>query len=316
HEIISERMKDGPYKSIFDITRRMNLRSVNKKTLEALVYAGAMDCFPLHRAQYFASEKGEYNNCIETALKYGINYQSNSITAQHSLFGDTVSMEIAEPKFPDVPVWNNIEKLKKEFEVCGMYISGHPLDEYKLELEALRTCSVTEIHKFPDSNVNIIGFVNSSSTKLAKSGEKFIVFTIEDYQGNLECTMFGNTYVRYKNYVEEPGQVIFIKAKCQKSYRDPDKTELRINEVELLSEVRARKNLKATINMKLEDVTESFMEDLKGMIKTHPGTDQVVLNITGDHTDINFRSKNGILKIDNPVLHMLKKFGEVKLTLG
>ncbi|MFN0276681.1 MAG: DNA polymerase III subunit alpha [Chitinophagales bacterium] len=314
-ELIKERKKEGAFKSIHDMMRRVSGRSINKKTLEALVYAGALDSFGLHRAQYFATGKNDVANVIETAVRYGSNFADSIGKSQNTLFGDTIAIEIAEPKIPEWPEWNNVEKLKKELEVIGIYLSGHPLDDYKIEAEALKTCNVTEVEKFLDREIHVIGYVVSSQVKTSKNGEKFGIFNLEDYAGTIECAIFRDSYLKFKNYIDEPGQVIFVRGKVQKSYRDPDKAELRINDIELLSEVRSRKKLKAILQVRLEDVNKKLIDDLQTLLKEHPGNDTLFLQVGQDTMDVQFRSKNGIVQIDSPVLNMLKKFGEVKLSV-
>ncbi|MBC8047994.1 MAG: DNA polymerase III subunit alpha, partial [Fimbriimonadaceae bacterium] len=314
-EIIRERKKAGNYKTIHELMRRVNQKSVNKKTLEGLVFAGALDSFGLHRAQYFATGKNDVANVIETAIRYGNNFNDNVSSVQNSLFGDTIAIEIAEPKIPDWPQWNNVEKLKKELEVIGIYLSGHPLDDYKIEAEAFKTCNVTEIDKFLDRDIHVIGYVNSSQIKTSKTGEKFCIFNIEDYAGAIECAVFGQNYLKFKNFIDEPGQVLFIKGKVQKSYRDPEKTEIRINDIELLSEVRSRKKLKAVLNMPLDNIHKDFLTEFKSILKDHPGNDSLYINVGQEAMEVHFRSKNGIVHIDSPVLNMLRKFGEVKLSV-
>lgn len=316
HELIKERKKNGNYKSIHELAKRVNLRSVNKKTFEALVYAGALDSFSLNRAQYFAANKNELINTIEAAIKYGSNFSDNAVKVQHTLFGDSEDAQAIEPKIPEAEEWHNVEKLKKELEVIGIYLSGHPLDDYKLETEALRTCLIPEIEKFYERDISLVGYVIDTQIKTSnKNGEKFCIFQIEDYAGTLECALFGQNYIKFKNFVDEPGQVLFIRGKVQKNYRDQEKYELRIQEVELLSEVRSRKKLKAVLSLNLHQINERFISDIDTLMKTNPGKDSLYLQIAEDEMQISFHSKNGIIHLDKPVMNVLKNYGEVKLSI-
>lgn len=315
-EIIRERKNAGPFTSIHEMMRRVNVRSVNKKTLESLVYAGALDSFGLHRAQYFATGKNDIANVLETAIRYGNNFSDNVSKIQHSLFGDSIAIEIAEPKIPEWPQWNNVEKLKKELEVIGIYLSGHPLDDFKIETEAFNPCRLTELDKYMDRDIHVIGFVNASQIKTSKNGEKFCIFSIEDYSGTIECALFGQNYIKFKNFVDETGQVLYIKGKVQKSYRDAEKAELRINDVELLSNVRSKKRLTASVTVPLEALNTLFIKDLGELLKTHPGNDRLLLHISGEAMEVPFRSKNGVLHLDTAVCGLLKRFGEIRLSAG
>jgi DNA polymerase-3 subunit alpha len=316
-EIIRERKKNGAYLSLHDLTCRVNLRSVNKKSLEALVFAGAFDCFPLHRAQYFATGKNDVANVLESAIRYGSTYQDGVTSVKNSLFGDAVSIQITIPKIPDYPEWSAVEKLKKEFEVIGIYLSGHPLDDYRLELDAFKTCCLDELPKFLGKEICLVGYVISSEIKTSKNGEKFLIFNLGDYKTTIECALFGQSYLKFKSFVEEPGNVIYIKGKCQKSYRDPEKSEIRINEIELLSEVRSRKAMKLTLSIPLSGLSNGLLEMLKKVMHNSPGNDQMALKIVEDaeQFDVNFRSLNGCIKIEKSVVKDLEKIGEVSVKL-
>ena len=315
-EIISEREAEGKFSNIFDLVRRVNLSTVNKKTLEGLVLAGAMDTFGPKRSQYFALHKNDQFTVLEHAVKYGASFQQGSSNEQATLFGDVVEIEIAEPDIPEVPEWHSVDRLKKEYEVCGMYISGHPLDEYRIEVEALRTCSIAEIPHFNGKQVTIIGLVSSSSVRTAKSGDKFSSFQLEDYSGSTELVLFKEMYVKFKHYVEEPGYILQIKGKCQPDYRDKEKIQLRVQEVELLSEARAKKSLKIKLRMPLERLSKNMVKELSSIIESHPGTDRLSMEVVYDDMSVPFRSVNCVVQINRHVVKAFRKWGEVQLGVG
>jgi DNA polymerase-3 subunit alpha len=312
-EIIRQRNEAGPFKNFFDLVRRVNLRTVNKKTLESLVLAGALDLFGLKRSQYFGMQKNDTANVLEHAIKYGGNFQQGNAKEQNTLFGDIVEVAIAEPLVPELPEWNNIDKLKKEYEVCGMYLSGHPLDEHRLEVETLRTCSIADMPQFAGRSISLIGLVSSSQTRTTKTGDKFMIFTIEDYSGNLECMLFKEMYVKFKHYAEEPGYIIHLKGTCQPGYRDKEKLELRIQEVELLSETRAKKPLKVKMRMSLDNLDQKSIQAIGEAIKTHPGSDRITLEVVYDQMAVPFRSVNGVVQVNKALIKSLSRFGDVQL---
>lgn len=318
-ELIAEREKNGEYVNFFDLCRRVNVRSVNKKTLEGLVHAGALDGFGLHRAQYFAFAKNEPNTLIEQAMKYGGRFNGVKETMQHTLFEDAAGgLETAEPKIPDCAEWNAMEKLQKEFEVIGIYLSGHPLDTYRHEAEAFRTCTLQEVNSHIGQEISVVGFVVNSETRTAKSGNKYINFTIEDYSGTLPCVLFSSNYIRFKSYVEEPGQVIYVRGMCKAGRMDAEKGEIHISELALLSEVRERKSMKLTVSIPLSGISKPLLEDLGSILRSHPGRDQLVVQVTEEQEQykVDLRSANGCIQAETDVIRDLQRIGAVALSVA
>ncbi len=318
-ELIREREDGGVFTGLYDLTRRVNLRSVNKKTLESLILAGALDSFGLNRAQYFAVAKNETANVIENAIKYGNNFTGNVVTSQNTLFGDSNDIEITEPKIPEHPEWNTIEKLKKEFEVIGIYLSGHPLDDYKIEVDAFKTCNINELEKFTDKGeVVIVGYVASTDTKIGKSGDKYTIFSLEDFSSHIELGLFKNNYIKYKNYVDQTGNVLFVKGNYQTDRNDPERKRFWVSDIQLLSEVREKKSMKITLSISLSSLNKEFLSSVDQVIKANPGKDRIVLKIVEEteNFDVFFRTQTACVKADKPVLNTLGKFGEVSLRVA
>ncbi len=315
-EIIAHREKDGPFTGFFDLVRRVNLRTVNKKTFEALILAGSLDNFGWTRARYFVNQVNDNLNVLEHAIKYGGAYQQGSAMEQATLFGDTVELEIAEPDVPEAEEWHSIEKLKKEYEVCGMYLSGHPLDEHRLDMEALRTCSINDLPSQLGKQTTLIGLVSSSQVRTSKSGDRFAVFTLEDYSGSMEILLFKEMFMKFKHFVEEPGYIIAVKGQCQQGYRDKEKTELRVQEVELLSQAREKKPLKVRLTMELGVLNQTRVKEMKEILEQHPGRDKVFLEVTHEDISVPFRSANGLVHVSEPLVRELKRYGDVQLGVG
>ncbi|MFN3940259.1 MAG: OB-fold nucleic acid binding domain-containing protein, partial [Chitinophagales bacterium] len=313
--LIEERKKNGPYKNLFDLVRRINLRSVNKKTIEALVLAGACDCFRTPRSAYFEMVNGESQSLIETAIKYGNSYQAGGANEQPTLFGEMVSIQISEPQIPEVPEWNLVEKLKKEYEVCGMYLSGHPLDDHRFEIEAMRTCSIKDIPKHLDQQVTVIGLVSGCQTRVTKGGDRFILFQMEDFSDTVEIALFKEHYVKFKHYVEEPGYILCVKGMVKLSYRDREKMEVKVSDIMLLSEVRAKHKLKLMLRLPLNFINAEFIEEMATLLKTHPGKDHLLVQVTNDAYDLHFRSANGTVTINRQLVNALEKMGEIKIAV-
>jgi len=318
-ELIRERNDGGVFTGLYDLARRVSLRSVNKKTLESLIFAGAVDSFGLNRAQYFAAGKNETANVIENAIKYGNNFSGNVVTSQNTLFGDSNDIEITEPKIPEHPEWNTIEKLKKEFEVIGIYLSGHPLDDYKIEVDAFKTSNINELEKHTDKGeVVVVGYVAFTDTKIGKSGDKYTIFSLEDFTGHIELGLFKNNYIKFKNYVDQTGNVLYVKGNYQTDRNDPERKRFWVSDIQLLSEMREKRSMKITLSMSLSSVNKEFLNMVSQVIKANPGKDRIVLKIVEETEsfEVLLRTQTACVKADKLVLNTLGKFGEVTLKVG
>ncbi len=274
--IIEEKKKNGFYKSIFDLTKRVSLRSMNKKSLEALALAGAFDCFTIyHRAQYFMPDKKDGLNVLEKAVKYGNNLQNSQITQQSSLFGGAGGGgEIAEPPVFACEEWSLLEKLKKEKEVTGLYISGHPLDDYRLEIATFTNCPLNEIEKKKDKEVKITGIVAATETKIAKNGNPYCRFTMEDFTGSYNFSVFGKDYLAFKTYIETSGALLYMTGRYQPRW-DGKEYEFKIMKIDLLSEVRTKLTKYLTLEMASFDVNEKLINDINTVLSKYPGRTKV-----------------------------------------
>jgi DNA polymerase-3 subunit alpha len=197
-----------------------------------------------------------------------------------------------------------------------MYLSGHPLDEHKIEVEAFRTCTIANMHEFVGKTISLVGLVSGSQTRMTKNGDKFSIFTIEDYSGNLECMLFKEMYLKFKHYVEEAGVIILVKGNCQPGYRDKEKIEVRVQEVELLSETRAKRPLKVRLKMPLDKLNPSSILEMKKVLDSRPGNDRLTLEISHEQMMVPFRSGNGLVRVDKDLVKALGKYGEVQLAVG
>ncbi|MEO8720016.1 MAG: DNA polymerase III subunit alpha, partial [Ginsengibacter sp.] len=215
--IIEEREKHGIFNSIFDMIKRVNQRTVNKKSLESLAYAGAFDCFNnFHRAQFFFTIPGENINSLEKIIRFGNQYQAQLHNNTNTLFGDLQMEDVTPPLIPDCEPWPLIQMLDYERNVIGMYLSGHPLDNYKFQIKYYKFDTVVDFNEFksnlnlhpnPSRSFKIAGLVTEAQHRISKRGNKFGVMHLEDYSEKMELMLFGEDYVKYTNYLE-PGMVI------------------------------------------------------------------------------------------------------------
>lgn len=280
--IIDERNTNGRFASVFDLARRVNLRTVNKRCFESLAYAGAFDCFPeLHRSQYFFQESSDHMTFIEKIVKYGANYQDNLNSSQHSLFGDVEEVQVPEPAIPKAEPWPSLEQLKLEKDVIGIYISGHPLDTYALELKQFCNQSISafrDLAPLKNREVSFGGMVTAVNHRISKNGKPFGSFTMEDYTGNTELTMFGEDYLKFRHLMV-PGNFLFIKAKVQERWMQKDNLELKVLAIQLLSDVREKLIKNITIDVELDAISEKLMQQLVEIIRTNPGNCGVRFNV-------------------------------------
>ncbi len=267
--ILEERSEGGSFKSLFDMLQRLSLQAVNKRVMESLVLGGALDLFPiLNRATYFApSEK--YDTFLEHLLRYGNAYQSQKSQSANSLFGDSEDAMIPEPNLPEKVEWSLLESLNKEKEVTGIYISGHPLDDYKIEVQNFTTCSLDRIEQFKGQKLNLAGIMSAASHRISKKGTGWGLFTLADYHGAIEFPLFSSDYAQFSNILQQ-GNVVFIKGQYQKRYNS-DEYQLKILEVKMLEDIAADMTESITLKLPIDLLSESLIDEIDLLCKNSKG---------------------------------------------
>ncbi|RYC71564.1 DNA polymerase III subunit alpha [Spirosoma sordidisoli] len=296
--IIEERKAGGPFKDIFDFAIRVNLRTVNKKTLESLAYAGAFDSIDeYHRAQYFDLGEGDTSPFLDKVIRYANNYHAEKAAAQQSLFGAMMGGEpmIARPKPPIVPEWNQIEKLKFEKDVVGFYITGHPLDEFRLELDGFCNCTLDKIYEVKSPEIKVAGIVTAMQTKIARNGNPFCIFKIEDYNTAIEMALFGDDYVRMGQYVDV-GRFLHITGKTQNRWNS-EQLEFKPVNIRLLTEMRDKMCKEIRVSLMLDSVNAQLVARLNELIGAHPGTCTLSLNVVDPNERIEVSLQSRTLKV-------------------
>ncbi len=292
--IIEERTKNGPFKDIFDCMRRINLRTLNKKVMESLAFGGAFDSFgdngdspgpsgpKLHRATFFAPSD-KYESFIENLLRYGAAWQEDKVMSVNSLFGDlSDSVSIPEPEIPKTEPWGLLTRLQREKDVVGIYISGHPLDDYKFEVQNLATCSLDRMENFKNQKVKIAGFVTKSEHRTSQRGSGYGRFTIEDYSGNLEISLFSNEYAQFKHFFEE-GQSLFITGQFKPRWNS-DELEFKIDQVELLESVSGTQINAVTLQIPLNLLSAELLNQLDAICTSRKGRHTLKVRVA-DYTN-------------------------------
>ena len=277
--IIEERNKRGPFTSIYDFIKRVTQRTVNKKSLESLAYAGAFDCFKnIHRAQYFFVGAGETITALEKIIRFGNQYQAQVNSSSNTLFGDLQMGEVVPPKLFDCEPWPLIKLLDYEKEVTGMFLSGHPLDNFKFELKHFNLTSIAEFNEFketvelqpnPGRIFRIAGLVSEAQHRIAKSGNKYGVFHIEDFTSKMELNLFTDDYVRYHNYLE-PGTAIFMTGSLRQRFNKSE-YEFKVSGISLLESLMKACTKKLQIETDPKHITKELINFVDKNVATYPG---------------------------------------------
>lgn len=280
--IITERDKNGPFKNIFDFAERIDLRSVNKRTFESLAMAGGFDCFPdLHRRQYLYAPDNE-SNLIEKAIKYGNMHQSEKSNAQQSLFGGTSGVSIPLPKVEGCEPFGEIEKLNIEKEVVGFYISGHPLDQFRLEVENFCTSNLSDfndLEKLQNRRViSFAGIVTSVAHRITKNGKPFGTLTLEDYDNSHTFFLFSEDYSRLKEYFGI-GWFLYIQGNVVKQKWRNDELEFKIASIQHLSEIRDKLSKSILLDVDVRDINADLVSSIERISNEYPGNCDLKFNI-------------------------------------
>ena len=280
--IMEERGKNGPFKGIFDFVQRVNLTACNKKNLECLALAGGFDEFPeLKREQYFAvNSKNEV--FMETLVRYGNRYQADQAAAANSLFcGDNV-VDIATPEIPEAERWSDLDRLNRERDLVGIYLSAHPLDEYSVVLQHVCNTRMAELEDkaaLAGREITMGGIVTSVRRGISKNGNPYGIAKIEDYSGSAELPFFGNDWVTYQGYLGER-TFLFIKARCQPKQWRQDELEVKITSMELLPDVKEKLISKITILIPLSVLNRALVAELAALMKGNPGTTELYFKVS------------------------------------
>ncbi len=306
----------GKYLSIFDMAKRIDLRAANKKAFENLALAGGFDSFQgTHRAQYF-NNGGEGQSFLEKAIRFGAKYQENENSSQVSLFGEHSEVQIPEPVVPECESWSTMEKLHKEREVVGIYISGHPLDDFKTEIQYFCNGSVSffsEMEKYVNRELAFAGVITDVEHRISRSGKGWASFTMEDYTDSYNFRIFGEEYLKFKHFLII-NSFLHIKAYIRDGWvnnetgskSDP---RLQFNTMRLLQEVMEDYAKKLTIQLNLYELEEEKISDLKALLQTHKGNHALnfIIYEVEDNIKLHMPSRKKKVKISNELLALLDK---------
>jgi DNA polymerase-3 subunit alpha len=306
--IIQERDARGPFEDIFEFAKRMNQRSVNKKTFECLALSGAFDCFQgVHRRQYVFAKDGDIN-LLEKSIKYAAKTQLEEQSAQASLFGGSSGTVMPKPKVEFVEPFSEIEKLNLEKEVVGIYISGHPLDNFKFEME--KFCTVTcnqmgELDSMLGRELKLGGIVSGVEHRTTKTGKPFGKFTVEDYNGNYTFTLFGEDYLKFKNFMNT-GWFLFIEGSVIKNTWGQQNIEFKIRNIDLLNEIGVKRSKGVQLKINAREITKDLIGKIEDVCMEFSGNTPLYMKIRDDQENIYLDVMSRRFRV-NPVNDMVKK---------
>ena len=305
-DTIVQNRKDAPYKSIFDLAKKIDLRAANKKAFESLAFAGGFDCFEnTHRAQYFHIE-GEGITFYEKAIRYGSKFQENENSSQVSLFGEASDVQIAEPIVPPCEEWSTMEKLAKEKEVVGIYISGHPLDDYKYEMNQFCNVKLAQLKSLDNligKSLTFGGIVTNVQYRTGKTGKDWAIFTLEGYDESHDFRIFNEEYLKFRHFLVN-NQFIYFKIGVKDGWVNREtgkKSEPQISfqDAKLLADVLPTFAKKLSIQLNIYDLKQNLIQQLNEVFKANEGDKTVNFEVV--ETEFVAKSEDNVKSIE-PVL--------------
>ncbi|HEY6144183.1 MAG TPA: DNA polymerase III subunit alpha, partial [Flavobacterium sp.] len=285
-ETIVDKRKDGNYKSIFDLAKRIDLRAANKKAFENLALAGGFDSFEgTTRAQYFHDD-GDGITFYEKAIRYGAKFQENENSSQVSLFGESSDVQIAEPVVPPCEDWSTMEKLAKEKEVVGIYISGHPLDDYKFEMQYFCNAkleSLKNLEAHVNKNLTFGGIINNVQHRVAKNGKGWGMFSLEGYDESYEFRIFGEEYLKFRHFLIQ-NNFTFMKVLVKEGWADKEtgkkgEPRLQFMMIQYLQDVLPSFAKKLIIHLNIKDLQTDLIHKLNTVFQENRGDNQVTFEV-------------------------------------
>ena len=319
-KIIEERKENGPFKSIYDFVERVPLTQINKKTLEALATAGAFDNLgKIKRGQYFSTDNKE-STYIENLIRYGNKFQEDKDSEQQSLFGGKDTIEIAKPPLPTTDDWPKLEKLKREKEIIGVYLSAHPLDDFKMEIEQFCNASLSDfddLNNLRGRELTISGMVTEVKHAIAKNGNPYGFLTIQDYTDSYRFALFGKDYENFRKYCYEDYSLL-IKGKVQpRPYRD-NELEFKIKNIMLLSQVREELVDSISLSIPLHSVSDGLINEIKEFALSKKGKALLKFKIvdTEENIVVNMFSRSERIDITNELIDYLNEKTEIQYSIN
>ena len=314
--IVEERKENGNYLSFTDFVTRVDLRSANKRTLESLAYSGGFDSFDFKRAQYFAQENDV--NYIEKMIKFGNKIKDSQNSNQFDMFGESSEVLITPPLPFEVEEWGTMDLLSKEKEVVGIYISGHPLDDYRFEIKSFCNSNLLELSNLDTAKgkqMNFSGVVIDVEHKETKNGKKYGVILLEDYSSSFKFFLFGDDYIKYKSFLS-PSWLLLISGRVKKKFYNDD-LEFKISSINILSELIDAEVRDLVISLDFNNVEPSLNDNLVEIISKNKGKHSVIFNFIDSKNNYNSEVLSRKFKVDlnKELINELNNFNKIGIKI-
>lgn len=301
---IVDNRKDGKYKSVFDLAKRVDLRAANKRAFENLALAGGFDSFEAHRAQYLHDE-GDGIMFLEKVLRYAARFQETENSAQVSLFGDASEVQIPEPVIPPCEEWGTMKKLKQEREVVGVYISGHPLDDFRKEMDSFTNCKVSDFNNldnFLNREMSFGGVIGEVQHRESKNGKGWAAFTVEDYDDSFEFRIFGEDYLKWRHFLV-PNSFVYVRALVKEGWVDRQTNKkgparIQFLSFQMLHDVMDTQTRKLTLKISIEDLDDNLISLLKNITEAHKGEKQLYFEVFKNAEKISLNMPSSMYKVN------------------
>lgn len=322
NNIIEERNANGKFVSVFDLAKRLDSKAINKKSIEGLALAGAFDAFEgVNRAMFFTVDLMDGTTLTDRMIKYSNQMSLGNDTSQASLFGGDDAVEITEPQLPSkVEPWGKLEELAREKEVVGFFISGHPLDPYKLIIEHKCNANCAQLkaglEPFKGKDVTFGGVVTGFENRTSKTGNAFGKLIIEDYQGSVEIMLFGKDFVEYNKFMVS-SLFVYVKAKIQERYNQPGSLELKIQKIELLENVKENIFSSMKLKMDINAINEEMIGNIESIFNASQGKCSVEFFVEDPTENISVKlfSKSQKIAVSTDLMNELDKIGSLTYEL-
>tara|TARA_B100001250_G_scaffold144171_1_gene123412 strand:+ start:11378 stop:15691 length:4314 start_codon:yes stop_codon:yes gene_type:complete len=315
--IVNERKSQGSYTSFDDFMKRVDLRSANKRTLESIVCAGGVDSFELERYQYFSKE-GNGQSYLESMIKFGNKVKDSLNSNQFDMFGDSPEASIQAPTPSETNPWATMEILSREKEVVGIYISGHPLDDYKLEIDNFCNGNLSMLHnieKIKGKDLHLAGVVTGVEHKQTKTGKPFGILHLEDYYSSFSFYLFGEDYISLKAYLTE-GWLLYLRGKVKKKFYNDD-LEFKISSIDLLAELLDKEVRDVFLRLEIRDVTEDLVEKIIHLVGESPGKHSLILSLVDslNQYDVDLLSRSKKININKEFMAKVSSLSKIQMRI-
>lgn len=317
--IVEERQVKGEYKDIFDFVARINSRQVNRRCLESLALAGAFDCFSdIQRSHFFVTDN-EGITFIEKIVRYSAKISELKAAATQSLFGELgagTGNDISMPKIPVTEPWSVMEQLKNEKEVVGVYISGHPLDEYKIEIQNFCNSNSGLLESKPNIVQSFAGIVTKINVRTSGNGNQFMIFTLEDYAGNYEFALFAKDFIQFERFIAQD-RLLYIQGSYQLKNKHTDQMVFKIQSIELLTELLEERTKELRLRLNLSHLNLETVDYLEDLFDQYKGNKKVILEVYDeqDRVQLDFLSRKVQLTISKALVMDLSKVENIGFKL-